>query len=202
MDFKPINKITIMYEHLIPRLDDMFDKLSGGCFFTKNNLRSGYHQIRMKEGDEWKIAFKTKIRFYEWLVMPFDLSNAPSTFMRLMYHVLRSSKESLLWYILMTFLIYSTTLDLHVDRIRTTLHTLKDQMLYAKMEKCMFYLFEVKFLDYVVSRDRLRVNKSKIKTLFRIRQYLPVSLRVDPFMNLLVSIGGLLTTSFNGSSIA
>ncbi|GKE91018.1 putative reverse transcriptase domain-containing protein, partial [Tanacetum coccineum] len=160
------NKLTLKNRYPLSRIDDLFDQQQGSQFFSKIDLRSGYHQLRVHENDIPKTAFRTRYGYFEFTVMPFGLTNTPTVFMDLMNRVCRPYLDKFVIVFIDDILIYSKTQEEHVEHLRLVLEFLKKEKLYAKFSKCEFWLRKVQFLGHVINGNGIHVDPSNIEVVF------------------------------------
>nr|GFA31016.1 putative reverse transcriptase domain-containing protein [Tanacetum cinerariifolium] len=165
IDYRELNKITIRNRYPLPRIDDLFDQLQGAMHFSKIDLRSGYHQLRVKEQDISKTAFRTRYGHYEFLVMPFGLTNAPAVFMDLMNRIIYECLGKFVIVFIDDILVFSKSKEEHEDNLRTVLQTLRQEKLYAKFSKCEFWLSSVAFLGHIVSAEGITMDPAKVEAI-------------------------------------
>ena len=165
IDYRQLNKVTIRNQYPLPRIDYLFDQLQGAKVFSKIDLRSGYHQLKVRREDVPKTAFKTRYGHYEFLVMPFGLTNAPAAFMDLMNRVFGPYLDKFVIVFIDDILVYSSSKEEHAEHLSIVLQTLREHQLYAKFIKCQFWLDRVAFLGHVVSAEGISIDPQKIEAI-------------------------------------
>ncbi|GKA06074.1 putative reverse transcriptase domain-containing protein [Tanacetum coccineum] len=165
INYRELYKLTVKNRYPLPRIDDLFDQLQGSSVYSKIDLRSGYHQLRVCDEDIPKTAFRTRYGHYEFQVMPFGLTNAPSVFMDLMNRVCRPYLDKFVIVFIDDILIYSKTKEEHDAHLRLILELLKEEKLYAKFLKCDFWLSKVQFLGHVIDSKGIHVDPAKIESI-------------------------------------
>ncbi|GJR55082.1 putative reverse transcriptase domain-containing protein [Tanacetum coccineum] len=181
IDYRKLNKLAVKNRYPLPRIDDLFDQLQGLSVYSKVDLRSGYHQLRVREEDIPKTAFRTRYGHYEFQVMPFGLTNAPAVFMDLMNRVCKPYLDKFMSVFIDDILIYSKNKQEHEKHLKLILELLKKEQLYAKFSKCEFWIPKVQFLFHVIDSQGIHVDPAKIgsfkdwaspKSATKIRQFL------------------------------
>jgi hypothetical protein len=163
VDYRPLNAVTIKNKYPLPRIDVLFDQLAGAKVFSKTDLRSGYHQIKIRPCAIPKTAFSTRYGLYEYLVMSFGLTNAPAYFMYLMNSVFMTELDKFVVVFIDDILVYSKSEEEHAEHLRIVLQHLRDHKLYAKFSKCEFWLDSIKFLGHTISSEGISVDPSKVQ---------------------------------------
>jgi hypothetical protein len=165
VDYRSLNDVTIKNKYSLPRIDDLFDQMRGARVFSKIDLRSGYHQMKIRPSDIPKTTFSTRYGLYEFTVMSFGLTNAPAYFMNLMNKVFMEYLNKFVVVFIDDILIYSKNDSEHEEHLRMVLQKLRDNQLYAKFTKCDFWLDEVHFLGHIISKGRIVVDLAKVTTI-------------------------------------
>ncbi|GJV01806.1 putative reverse transcriptase domain-containing protein [Tanacetum coccineum] len=165
IDYRELNKLTVKNRYPLLRIDDLFDQLQGSSVYSKIDLRSGYHQLRVREEDIPKTAFRTRYGHYEFQVMPFGLTNARAVFMDLMNRVCKPYLDKFVIVLIDDILIYLKNKQEHEEHLKLILELLKKEELYAKFSKCEFWIPKVQFLGHVIDSKGIHVDPAKIESI-------------------------------------
>ena len=163
IDFRQHNRVTIRNQYPLPRIDELFNQLQGSRVYSKIDLRLGYHQLRVQESDVPKTAFRTRYGHYEFLVMLFGLTNAPTAFIDLMNLVFQPYLDRFIIVFINDIVVYSGSSEEHSEHLRIVLQTLRERQLYAKLRKYQFWLDRVEFLGHVILVEGVSVDPQKIE---------------------------------------
>ena len=163
IDYRQLNRVTVKNQYPLPRIDDLFYQLRGARVYSKIDLHTSYHQLRVRETDIPKTTFRTHYGHFEFTVMPFGLTNAPAAFMDLMHRVFQPYLDQFVVVFVDDILIYSQSEREHEYNLRIALKLLRDHQLYVKFSKCKFWLTEVRFLGHVVSTSGVSVDPEKVE---------------------------------------
>jgi hypothetical protein len=163
MDYRSLNEVTIKNKYPLPRIDDLFDQLKRACVFSKMDFRSRYHQLKIRATDIPNTAFITRYGLYEYTVMSFGLTNAPAYFMYLMNKVFMEYLDKFMVVFIDDILIFSRNEEEHDEHLRLVLQKLRNNQVYAKLNKCEFWLKEVSFLGHIISVGGISIDPSKVK---------------------------------------
>ena len=170
IDYRSLNAVTVKNKYPLPRIDDLLDQLKKAKFFNKIDLRSGYHQMKIRPCDIPKTTFVTRYRKYEFNVMSFGLTNAPAYFMNMMNKVFMEELDKFVVVFIDDILIYSETAEEHAEHLRIVLENLRQNQLYAKFSKCEFWLEKVAFLGHVLTAEGVVVDPAKIEAVLEWKQ--------------------------------
>jgi len=161
--YRALNKVTVPNWYPLPLMQELQDRVQGAQWFTKMDLKNGFHLIRIWEGDEWKMAFRTRYRLYEFQVMPFGLTNAPSTFQDMMNHVFSDMLDTGLLAYMDDILVYAKTQEEYDEKVKEVLTRLTENRLAVSPDKCVWRVQDVEFLGYIIGREGIKMSREKVE---------------------------------------
>src|SRR5947207_4023086 len=177
VDYRGLNAITIKNRYPLPLISELLDRLNGSVIFSQSDLRNAYHRIRIREGDEWKTAFRTRYGHFEYLIVPFGLTNAPTTFQAYINNALRGLVNDFCVVYLYDILIFSKSNEEHYEHLELVIECLRQAELYANPKKCDFLKPKIDFLGFIINKDGLRMDPACVQTISEWRHHLPKTYR-------------------------